>query len=208
MNSRKKRNPSTKATFLAKVTFVLFFTLPLILSCQQGKTPLADMQAEAEEGYAMYTKDVNLMVSDSGMTQYHLEAKAWYIYDQGEEAHWFFPKGFRAEKIDTLKHPLATLIADTAYYYTNKSSWLFIGHVKVKNLAGDTFFAKSLTWDSESRMVSSEDSVTVVSPDRTLSGTSFRATQDFSQYLFLNNRGEANISEEEFEADKSEESPN
>lgn len=57
-------------------------------------------------------------------------------------------------------------------------------------------------------MVSSEDSVTVVSPDRTLSGTSFRATQDFSQYLFLNNRGEANISEEEFEADKSEESPN
>lgn len=194
-------------TFISKVAFVLFVVSPLILSCQHGKPPLEDKQAAVEEGYSMFTKEVNLLVSDSGMTQYHLEAKSWYIYDQGEDSRWFFPEGFHAEKIDTLMHPQATLEADTAYYYTQQSRWMFLGNVRVKNLAGDTFIAKSLSWDSDSRMVSSDDSVTVHSEDRILSGTSFRATQDFSRYLFLNNQGEVNIDEEELEANPEESMP-
>lgn len=190
---------STKVAFIAKVSFVLFFLSLSFFSCQGNKTPLADKQGDAEKGYSVFTENANLLVSDSGRTQYHLQAKAWYIYDKGEDARWYFPKGFYGEKVDSLKHAKATLVADTAYYYTTRGQWIFKGNVKVENLSGDTFIAKVLQWDKETRMISSEDSVTVIASDRKLSGTSFRASQDFSKYMFLNNSGEATLPKEEEE---------
>lgn len=186
---------STRATLFLRVALVLFLFVFIFVACNNSKPPIADKTAEAQEGYSMYTTHVNLAVSDSGVTQYRIIAQDWYIYNNGENARWYFPHKFKAIEVDSVNRTKASLVADTAYYYTRKSQWHFIGHVKVENTVGDTFLAKHLIWDSETRLVSSEDSVTVISNERNLTGTSFRASQDFSWYVFLNNRGSAVVND-------------
>lgn len=197
MPLKKRLLTSTKVLLIARITLALCYILSVSASCKKSKTPIEDRAVDAQDGYSMYTKDANILVSDSGITQYHILAEAWYIYEEGEDAHWFFPKGFYGEQVDSLMSRKAMLRSDTAYYYTNRGQWLFIGNVNVENLSGDQFLAKSLLWDSDSKMVSSEDSVTVISEDRRLSGTSFQADQNFSRYVFLNNSGVVNVPDED-----------
>lgn len=187
---------STRATSGVAVALVLFLVLVVPLSCRPNKTPIEDRTGDALSGYSMYTENADLLVSDSGMTQYQLKAAVWYIYEEGDSARWYFPRGFQGYQVDSLMQVEAMLRADTAYYFTKLDQWLFVHNVVVENLSGDRFLAKTLRWESESKMVSSEDSVTVISEDRTLSGTSFRANQDFSKYTFLNNRGSISIKED------------
>lgn len=187
----------TLVALFAKATFV-FVCLPILLiACDHRKTEIADKAGEAEEGYSMFTTNAHVLVSDSGITQYRMKAQEWYIYEGAENPRWYFPKGFFAEQIDTLMHRKASLKSDTAYHYTKREQWEFIGHVVVENPGGDTFLAKHLIWDKASKKVSSEDSVTVITPDRRLTGTGFTAEQDFSRYTFYNNSGQVVMPEQE-----------
>lgn len=188
----------TWVAFQRGATYVFFLSLLLffVSACGKQKPTVSDIAAEAAAGYEMYTTDVNVLVSDSGLTQYHIKAKKWYIY-KDNNPRWYFPAGFFAEQIDTLGNAKASLQSDTAYQFIDKEEWLFIGHVVVKNRSGDTFLAKRLLWQKATQQVSSTDSVTVITPERTLTGTGFTATQDFSRYTFYNNSGIVDVPKDE-----------
>lgn len=174
-----------------------FFIAFSTLSCSSDKPAIGDKKAEAEAGYSVYTEKANILVSDSGITQYKIKAQAWYIYDRKENPRWYFPQGFFAEQVDASLKQKAYLQCDTAYYYTDEEIWVFIGHVKIQNRSGDTFTANSMTWEKENRTVFSLDTVTIHSGDRMLRGTGFKSNQEFTRYTFYNNIAVVDVPEEE-----------
>lgn len=179
---------------------LLLFALLLALapSCNKDSKPtMSKVTFDANAGYSMLTRNVNVAVSDSGRTRYQMIADIWYIYDQGDSSRWFFPQGFLAKEIDTLKTMPARLSSDTAYYFTVQDKWLFTGHVKAVNEIGDQFSAKQLYWDKQSGTVYSDDTVTIVSGERRLTGSGFVANQDFSRYSFYNNSGVTEVDDDE-----------
>ena len=41
----------------------------------------------------MLTRDVETLISDSGVTRYRIVTPIWYVYDEVEEPYWRFPEG-------------------------------------------------------------------------------------------------------------------
>lgn len=184
-----------KRLFVSKVLLLIGSGALLLFcftasSCGKKKKPeLEHITFDANAGYSMLTRNVDVAVSDSGQTKYRLLTDAWYIYDQGDSSRWFFPEGFLAKEIDSLKTMPTQLSSDTAYYFTIQDTWLFLGNVKVVNERGERFFAKQLYWDKPHNHVYSEDTVNIISGERHLTGSGFSANQDFTLYSIYNNNG-------------------
>lgn len=171
--------------------------LLLPLSCRKEKTEITKHDFNIDSAYSMLTRDVNVLISDSGMTKYRLKAAEWYIYEKVDRPYWYFPKGFYSEQMDLKRKPIAQVKSDTAYYYFREEVWHLVGNVLVYNLAGDKFSARSLTWKKQADMISSDDTVTIETQGRMLKGSHFISNQDFTKYTFYNSRGSMDIKEEE-----------
>ncbi|MBB6275694.1 LPS export ABC transporter periplasmic protein LptC [Porphyromonas circumdentaria] len=173
------------------------FLLIAPLGCGEKRGETTQHGFSIDSAYSMLTKDVDVLVSDSGETRYRLKAKEWYIYSTDTRPYWYFPKGFVSEKIDSNKNSLARIEADTAYYYIEEEVWNLIGNISVINLDGDQFFAHTLNWKKGDKQIYSNDTVTIITKDKILKGSHFTANQDFSKYTFYNSRGSMKLKEEE-----------
>lgn len=173
------------------------FLLLSSMSCGNKKATTSEHGFSVDSAYSMLTKDVDVLVSDSGETRYRLKAKEWYIYSKAPRPYWYFPSGFISEKIDSNRNFLAQIQADTAYYYTEEEVWNLIGNISVINLDGDQFFARTLNWKKGDNIIYSDDTVTIITKDKVLKGSHFSANQDFSKYTFYHSRGSMKLKEEE-----------
>lgn len=188
--------------YLAKYRIVSALgCLAFAVSCGgSGSTEIVSHNFSLDSVYSMYTENVDVLVSDSGRTQFRMAGLEWYIY-QEENPFWYFPKGFYAEHFDDNKRKLAEVKADTAYYFTSDELWKFIGNVRVVNHQGEQFSTQQLYWNKKEARVYSDSTVRVESESRILVGSHFEASQDFKEYTFYNNAGEIEVEDLEEEQD-------
>jgi len=98
----------------------------------------------------MRLKDLSSLISDSGITRYHLEAKVYDLFSVNvEEPYKYFPEGIHIERFDSLFQVEGSIVADTAYHFEKKNLWHAIGNVVAKNMQGRTFETSELFWDTK-----------------------------------------------------------
>ncbi|MCI6154970.1 MAG: LPS export ABC transporter periplasmic protein LptC [Porphyromonas sp.] len=195
---RCDQNKKTRHAILRVWGVLVFFVSSLFFGCQDKRTTeVVQHDFSLDSIYTMFTDSVDVLISDSGCTQYRMKTLEWYVYEKRERPCWYFPKGFYAEKFDEQKKKLAQVKSDTAYYYMNEELWDFIGHVSILNLAGERFTTQHLYWDKNKGRVFSDDTVRIEGLGRSLVGSHFEASQNFEQYTFYNNVGQMDVKEEE-----------
>lgn len=204
----KRNTPAVprRSTALTSPVWAVLVVFTLLLGCGRSKVEINKNDLHLDTIYKMCTYDVHTLISDSGLTQYRLDTKEWRIYDKGERPYWYFPRGIYFERFDTLKRPIAKVLADTAYHYTSEDLWELIGHVHIRNMSGVDFYAPQMFWDSRNARVYSQDSVYIKAPDRVLRGKSFEANQDLSSYSFYNSSAVVDYEEKELD-EASQETP-
>lgn len=173
-----------------------------ISACQRKvPPPVQKIGLDPDSIYSMYTRDVNALVSDSGITQYRLVARDWYIYnadqEHGREAHWSFPHGFYAEQFDEQDSAIVFIEADSAFYWTDRKLWELRGDVEILNRTGSRFESPRMFWDQKERLIYSPDSVFIDTPERKLRGKNFTSDEQFTKYTFLGSSGSAMVHDEE-----------
>ena len=67
--------------------------------------------ADADLLPTMMTRDVETLVSDSGITKFKITTPVWYVYDEIEKPYWKFPEGLWLEKYDPQLNIEATITA-------------------------------------------------------------------------------------------------
>lgn len=151
----------------------------------------------------MHTEDVSTLISDSGITRYHLEAKIWDSFSNAEEPYWYFPKGISVERFDSLLNIEGSIKADTAYYFEKKELWQLIGHVFVKNMEGRTFETSELFWNQAADPNSldafyTQEFVTITEPNGnvTFGRTGFRSNQSLSTVRLFSVGADLNVEEQ------------
>lgn len=197
MTSDKQTKTIENTTPLLIGVVVVFFCLLNFASCGKNKTEIVKHDINLDSAYSMHTQDVNTLISDSGLVQFRMKAKDWFIYDRGENPHWIFPKGIYVERFDSLGTILATIVADTAYYMLNDDVFILIGNSHIRNMNDENFYSPRFVWDKKNMTVYSDDTIYMQSPDKILRGTSFTASQDMSEYTIYNHTGDYYVSEEE-----------
>lgn len=137
----------------------------------------------------MYTRDVDMLVSDSGLTKYRLVSKTWFIYDREDRKEWVFPDTLTMWSVDSL-HPGNKLVrADSAIFHVPEDEWELIGNVRIHGLHGEKLYTPRLHWQRRDKKLYSNDSTYFYTNGRELRGNRFEARDDLSQYSIYNNSG-------------------
>ncbi|WP_052080430.1 LPS export ABC transporter periplasmic protein LptC [Porphyromonas macacae] len=196
-----KRGVCHTLLYLFPFSIVRFFlpvavVLSTFAGCGGTQTEEDGSENILDTMFSIKTTDVSMLVSDSGVVQYKLDAAEWLIYDKPEKKQWLFNKGFYLENFDTLKNVKAMVSSDTAIQYVEKELWELIGHVVIKDLQGNQVYSPHLFWDKKNRNIYSNDSIYIMTPDRILRGNSFWGKDDLSEYTLYESSGIIDINED------------
>lgn len=172
----------TANTSLA-VMFVFF------CACGGEKKRMADAITERDSLPAMKTYGVETLISDSGVIRYKILADEWLVYDRKKTPYWAFEKGIYLEKFDSLHNVEASIVADTAYYYTNERLWTLKNNVDINNVKGERFQTDKINWDESKKKIYSDEYIKITQLDKIITGYGFESNQDMTKYVINNITG-------------------
>ena len=173
-----------------------------MLACSGGKSKLPAVDVNVEELPMIHTEDIVSLVSDSGVTRYRLITKVWDTFQNDTASYWHFPEGIYVEQFDSLFNIEATLKADTAYHYENRSLWRVIGNVFIQNAEGITLDTEELFWDEKApptsnRAIYTDKFVKVVTADgEVMQGVGMYSDMEMNNIMFLSSSAEFEFQEE------------
>ncbi len=144
--------------------------------------PVGTAEVNAQAAPTMTTRDVETLISDSGVVRYRIVTPLWYVFDDVEDPYWRFPDGLELEKYNDIFQQDATVRADSAIYFKNKQLWRLDGGVSVSNMAGEKFLTEQLFWDQRAHKLYSDSFIHIERQDRVLEGYGFDSDERLSRY--------------------------
>lgn len=164
--------------------FVLAF-----VGCGQETPPEGAAVKNREQIPVMVTRGVSKMISDSGVTRYKLITEEWAVFDQAKPPRQDFKKGVLILRYNEKMDIDMQITADTAYWYDQKL-WELRGRVRLINEEnGTTFRSEQLFWDMQTHEFYSNVWMKVITPDREIEGSRFRANEQMTKYDVYNAKG-------------------
>lgn len=155
----------------------------------------------------MLTRDVETLISDSGVTRYRIVTPIWYVYDEVEEPYWRFPEGLNLDKYDNFFRTEATVRADSAIYLKRKQTWQLDGNVSISNVMNEKFLTQQLFWDQRTHKLYSDSFIHIERTDRVLEGYGFESNEQLTRYTIKKVSGIFPASEFKSKGRQAEEEP-
>lgn len=175
---------------------VLGFALCLIglgMACSKPKVERQDLGMNIDSAYMMLTREVDMMISDSGQTKYRLIAPLWIIYDRSDRREWIFPDSLRMWSVDSVKPGNRLVAADSAIYNLSREEWILMGNVKIDGYKGEMLYTQRLHWLRGEKRLFSNDTTYFYTEGKVLHGNRFEAKDDLSQYTIYTTRGDFRV---------------
>ena len=181
----------------ALVVFLFFVVLSVnFSSCGKRAENVGAAISERDSMPVMSTLGVVTYISDSGVTRYKMETPLWDVYDRKNPSYWAFEKGVYLEQFDSVFQIVASVAADTAYYYDKQKLWKLMGHVDIENRKGERFNTELLYWNQATKKVYTDRFIRIQQPDRTIHAFGFDSNEQLTQYSCRNIDGIFYVDEE------------
>lgn len=162
----------------------------LLVACSGSKTEVAQGYDSVDSMPSLYTRDVNTLISDSGITRYRIEAAVWYMYESDEKnAYWYFPEGIYVEQFDSTYAAETIIKGDTAWYLKPQQLWQLNGNVHIENIDGRKFDTPQLFWNQKARRIYSDSSIRITSDEEVIEGVGFESNEQITKYTILRTTG-------------------
>lgn len=187
--NKNKQGIAITFWLVAMSLFFVFFS-----SCGGEKKDFVNLSSN-DHVPLMKTFDWSILVSDSGITRYKVEADEFYIFDQEPDPYYYYPEKIHIEMFDTLFRVEASLDADTAYFYSNRNLYRAIGNVVVESLNGERFETSELFWDPKAEEIYSDKFIKITKGDFINTGIGFKSNQSLTQYQIFQSGAEIPFNE-------------
>lgn len=150
-----------------------------------------DVTREIQPGKmpSMTTHNIATLISDSGVTQYKIVAPVWYVYDEVDTPYWSFPKGLYLQKFDPKFNVIATVAADSAYFYTVQKLWRLEGNVEMTKVPKELFLSPRVFWDQRKQQLYSDTFIHIENATHVLEGSGFESNDRLTDYRILHPTG-------------------
>lgn len=160
-----------------------------VVGCSHDAPPEGEAVKNREQMPVMVSRGVSKMVSDSGINRYKIITEEWAVYDQTDPPRQDFRKGVLILRFDEKMNIDMQISADTAYWY-NQNLWELRGRVRLDNEASKTTFrSEQLFWDMQTHEFYSNVWMKVVTPEREVEGSRFRANEQMTKYEVYDDKG-------------------
>ncbi len=152
-------------------------------ACEEEKKDYVLVNSDGEITPTMTTRNVETFISDSGITRYRIISPVWYIFDNAKDPNWKFPEGLFLQQYDDHFKPDASVICDSAKYFSEKHLWRLDGHVTMVNIERDSFLTQQLFWDQRAREIYTDSFIHIVRADRIIEGYGMTSNEQMTEYV-------------------------
>lgn len=149
----------------------------------------------------MVTRNINTLISDSGITQYKIVAPVWYVYDEIDTPCWVFPEGLYLQKFDNSFKVIATVAADSARFLRLQKLWELFGNVEMTKAPKDLFLTPRVFWDQRRQRLYSDTFIHIENATHVLEGTGFESNERLTEYRILHPTGIFPVNRDNFRPD-------
>ncbi|MEF9923057.1 MAG: LPS export ABC transporter periplasmic protein LptC [Muribaculaceae bacterium] len=170
------------------ILFIVIIFLSLF-GCKQELKDVVKRETDPDKVPTVVTRDITTLISDSGVTQYKITSKIWYIYQEAKKPYWKFPKGLFIEKFDEKFKTDASIRCDSATYFKDEQLWRLDGHVTIKNVKKELILTQQLFWDQRLQKVYSDSFIHIEKSDRIIEGYGFVSNERMTTYTLQHPMG-------------------
>lgn len=166
--------------------------MSILLAASAGcreEDPVRTSDISSEDVPTMLTRNVETLISDSGVTRFRIVTPVWYVYDEAMDPYWRFPEGLKLDKYNLMMAREASVEADSAIYLKNKQIWQLDGHVNITNVMGEKFLTPQLFWDQRRHKLYSDSFIHIERADKVLEGYGFDSNEQLTRYTIRNVAG-------------------
>lgn len=156
--------------------------MAVAVGCSDSKTGIIDHATDGNLVPTMTTRDVETLISDSGITRYRIITPLWLVFDEADTPVWRFPQTLHLEKFNDLMQKDATVDCDSAIYFKDRDLWRLDGNVCISNTIGERFLSEQLFWNSREHKVYTDSFIHVERHDRIIEGYGFESNDRFTDY--------------------------
>jgi len=158
-----------------------------VLACQpeEKQTTTTHYQYNTEIEQA---KNVEILYSEEGKVRVKIEAPI-LVRHNTKDPYSEFPDGIKGEFYNDNLQPTSYLKACYATKKERQNEVHIYEDIEVLTTKGDMILTEKLIWQEKSKRIFSDTIVTIITKTEEITGTSFEATQDFSEYTIRNISG-------------------
>lgn len=163
--------------------------LLMTTACGNKNKSFGEVTTPRDKQAQLTADSVSTLISDSGVTKYRISTSRWLIFDKSKEPYWFFPRGLKFEKFDSVFNVDATMWADTAIFYQPRNLWEFRGNVAVDNTQNEHFNTTQLFWDNAQERFYTQKKVRIRQADKIIEGIGFVSNSSLTEYTIQHPTG-------------------
>ena len=171
------------------ILILFFISFSILMSCKEERKVDIFKSLDSSTMPTMSTKNIATLISDSGITQYKIISPLWNIYDEAEVPYWEFPKSIYLEKYDKNYKVIATVAADSAWYYKNDRLWKLVGKVEMYKSPDELFLSPRVYWDQKKQQLYSDTFIHIENATHVIEGTGFESDETLTRYRILHPTG-------------------
>lgn len=184
-----RRKQRTMMRLMPVTAALCVLSMAAVSACTEKKQASEPPITDPALTPTMVTRDVVTLVSDSGYTRYKITSDLWEMFEEAENPIWRFPEGLYIEKYTDDMAVEATIICDSAIYYSRQRIWELDGDVNIKNTLGDKFLTQQLFWSQDEHKVYSDSFIHIERSNRIIEGYGFTSNEQMTEYDILKPSG-------------------
>lgn len=154
----------------------------VLAACKDEVTSVIKHPTNPEKVPTMVSNNVQTVISDDGRTRYRIITDVWQMFEEAKEPHWIFPRGVKAEELDSAFEIVTGIKCDSAYYDEHKQLWDLNGHVYITNSEGDVIMTDQLFWNQMTHRLYSDAFIHIEKQGRVIEGYGYESNERFTTY--------------------------
>ena len=166
----------------ARNILLMLIVAVAVIACREEVKSVVHRETDPELVPTVTSRNVKTLISDSGVTQYRITTKLWYIYSQAAKPYWYFPEGLYLEQFDDNFKTAASIQCDSAKFFDDKKLWRLDGNVRIWNVNKELILTNQLFWSQREQKVYSDSFIHIEKADRTLEGYGFTSNERMTTY--------------------------
>jgi len=180
--------PMKYRTYLTTAVIAVVMSF-LGASCGNKEKQYATAIINRDSASVVTTYGVDMFVSENGIIRYHVIAEEWQIFDMTNPPRYSLEKGVLLEVLDTAMQVESTLVADTAYYLTDRKVWHLRHNVHAENIEKEQFDTQELFINNNEDQMYSDSLIRIRQEKQILVGHGFRSNTGLTDYTIRKTEG-------------------
>lgn len=161
---------------------IMLAGLCLLAGCKDDNQNIVSRETDPERVPTMMTRNVETLISDSGIIRYRITTPLWLVFDEAKQPSWKFPNSLHLEKFNDLFQRDASIDCDSATYFTEQDLWRLDGRVYIVNTAGEKFLSEQLYWSNRNHKVYTDSFIHIEQQNRVIEGYGFISNDRMTNY--------------------------